>query len=187
MQVQHTVYLLENDYSSYKQSMSPSITLKEKLHGKNISYRTKYSYFYHESYDYYHNPMESQGVDHEKSRVTSPKSSNVWPPCPTVATINLTIVKGRLIHATLLSDRYSWTPENSWIPATFASNKLSTDLLFHQFFFSLSTVQNFSIENIKILRVSYTELYSTQFHSLVLQGYRGWKSSTQQVFSKFKK
>lgn len=45
MQVQHTVYLLENDYSSYKQSMSPSITLKEKLHGKNISYRTKYDIF----------------------------------------------------------------------------------------------------------------------------------------------
>lgn len=129
--------------------------------------------------------MGSQGVDHEKSRVTSPKSSNVWPPCPTVATINLTIVKGRLIHATLLSDRYSWTPENSWIPATFASNKLSTDLLFHQFFFSLSTAQNFSIEKIKILCVPHTGLYSMQlhtlniFHSLMLQGHRGRKNSTK--------
>lgn len=37
----NTVYLLENDYSSYKQSMSPSTTLKVKLRGKKISYRTK--------------------------------------------------------------------------------------------------------------------------------------------------
>lgn len=37
----NTVYLLENDYSSHKQSMSPSTTLKEKLHGKKIPYRTK--------------------------------------------------------------------------------------------------------------------------------------------------
>lgn len=37
----NTVYLLENDYSSYKQSVPASTTLKEKLHGKKISYRTK--------------------------------------------------------------------------------------------------------------------------------------------------
>jgi len=41
------------------------------------------------------------------SRVTSPESYDACPFRPTVATINLTIVKGRLIHATLLSIRYS--------------------------------------------------------------------------------
>ena len=74
----------------------------------------------------------------EKSRVTSPESYNVWPPpVPTVATINLTIVKGRLIHATLLPDRYSPTPPNSPILSTFASNKLSPDSFFDHFFFFL--------------------------------------------------
>jgi len=42
-----------------------------------------------------------------RSRVTSPESYDACPFHPTVATINLTIVKGRLIHATLLSIRYS--------------------------------------------------------------------------------
>lgn len=40
------------------------------------------------------------------SRVTSPESCDACPFRSTVATINLTIVKGRLIHATLLSIRY---------------------------------------------------------------------------------
>lgn len=41
-----------------------------------------------------------------ESRVTSLESCDTCPFRPTVATINLTIVKGRLIHATLLSIRY---------------------------------------------------------------------------------
>ena len=133
-------------------AMKPTICKEETKKEREIGWRDdgkeKYSIytgsmdgdiFYHEAaITVAWRERERERGPGEKSRVTSPESYNVWPPpVPTVATINLTIVKGRLIHATLLPDRYSPTPPNSPILSTFASNKLSPDSFFDHFFFFL--------------------------------------------------